>query len=62
MNKLLILTEAAADNAEVVEEAAFDLAEWLNTNPGVLAVILFCAGVVIAGLVTYFTRKKKGKK
>ena len=60
MDKLLILTEAATENTEVVEETAVNLAEWLNTNPGVLAVILFGAALVI-GLAVHFVGKRKNK-
>ena len=56
MNNLLILTEVA-ETPEVVEET-FNLAEWLNTNPGVLAVILFGIGLV-AGVACYFAKKKR---
>lgn len=57
MNNLLILTEVAEGAEEVVEET-FNLAEWLNTNPGVLAVILFGIGLV-AGVACYFAKKKR---
>lgn len=53
---LLMLTEVA-ETPEVVEET-FNLAEWLNTNPGVLAVILFGIGLV-AGVACYFAKKKR---
>ena len=57
MDKLLILTEVAEGAEEVVEET-FNLAEWLNTNPGVLACILFGVGLVAAG-IAYFVKKKR---
>lgn len=55
---LLMLTEVAGEVTEEVVEETFNLAEWLNTNPGVLACILFGVGLLAAGIV-YFAKKKR---
>ena len=57
---LQILTDVATEGAEVVEET-FNLAEWLNTNQGVLMLIIACAGLAIYGLVRYADKRKKRK-